>query len=303
MKEPARAETAKFCNQTWRYGPLKKGMWYKVRLGKPLPLSNLRSEWFDEFLKEVNRHRVGAHSIRLWSLGGAGVILKTAKSTIYVNPYCGGSVVTEEEARRMIPIPFNASDVRRIDATVITHEDLDHLNEDFILPISKNTSCPFIGPPSVADILKSWGISEKRVICLEEYEEKKVNDVRITATPSNDPNAETANTYIFEVDGIRIFHAGDSIISNRLLAIGKKYDVDIVLVSLGQNPPGETFYNNPGEALQIARDLKAKIVIPMHWDLWAQFYDDPHNLQKEARLRRSSAKVVVLKIGEKFDYP
>lgn len=161
-----------------------RGEYYEVRLGKPLALADLRSEWFEWFLTGVDQYRPKQGSVALWALGGAGFILKTPTATIYIDPYVGGSVESEGVIlHRMIPIPLNASSVRRIDATVITHEDLDHLDENFIFPVNKNTKCQFIGPPSVADLLKSWEIAEERIVSLKENETTIIKDTKIVALP------------------------------------------------------------------------------------------------------------------------
>ena len=281
-----------------------QGLWYNRRLGKPQPLCNLRSEWYDWFLQDVDEYEVKQGFIALWSLGGAGFILKSPKSTIYIDPYCGGALKNEKlTIMRMIPLPFNASDVKKIDATVISHEDLDHLNEDFIFPISKNTDSLFVGPPSVTNLLKSWKIAENRIVSLKEHQEKKIKDIHVIAFPSNDPIPKTANTYIFEIDNIRIFHAGDSLWSEEFFKISQKYKIDIALISLGVNPPGIKYYNTPGEILQIASDLRTKIVIPMHWDLWSFAIDNPRLVEYEAKSRNMKMKVVTLRIGQRFTYP
>jgi len=281
-----------------------RGEYYEVRLGKPYPLSNLRSEWFDWFLKEVDRYEPKQDSVALWALGGAGFILKVATATIYIDPYVGGSVQSEGVVlHRMIPIPFDASAVRKIDATVVTHEDLDHLNEDFIFPVSENTRCTFIGPSSVAELLESWKIPKNRIVSLGENEETEIKGTRIIALPSNDANPKTANTYLFDTCNMRIFHSGDSLFLDKFAEIGRKYDIDIAAISLGVNPPGAKWYNDPSEVLQIATDLNAKVLIPMHWDLWHTTLQDPHLVEREATKRRTNTRIVVLRIGQRFDFP
>jgi len=278
-----------------------RGEYYEVRLGKPFPLCNLRSEWFDWFLNEVDEYGPKPGSVALWSLGGAGFILRTQASTLYIDPYLGGSVKSEGLILyRMIPVPFNASSVKRIDATVITHEDVDHMNEDFILPAVANTTCPFIGPSSVADLLKSWGVPENRIVTLNENDETKINDITVIALPANDANPKAANTYLFDTGKFRIFHSGDSAFVEEFSAIGRKYDIDIAAISVGLNPPGAKWYNNPSDAVQIARDLRTKVLIPMHWDLWNISLEDPHVVEREARTRMPALKVVVLKVGERY---
>jgi L-ascorbate 6-phosphate lactonase len=283
---------------------LGEGLWYYTRLGKPQQLCNLRSEWYDWFLQEVDGYEVTQGSVALWPIGGAGFILKSANSTLYIDPYCGGSLKTESlTIMRMVPLPFNASDVKKIDAVIVSHEDLDHLSEDFVFPVAKNTRCAFLGPPSVADLLKSWGLAENRIVSLKEHEERRIKDVRVIALPSNDPVPKTANAYIFEIGDTRVFHAGDSLWTAEFFKTGQRYDIDVALISLGVNPPGQKYYNTPSEVLEIAQDLGTKVLIPMHWDLWGFALDNPRLVEQEARQRNLKMDVVMLKMGERYDCP
>ena len=281
-----------------------KGLWYNRRLDHPQPLCNLKSEWYDWFLQAVEAYKVKRGSIVLWSLGGAGFILKSPESTIYIDPYCGGALKNGEQIiMRMIPLPFNASDVQQIDATVISHEDPDHLNEDFVFPIWKNTTGIFVGPPSVTTLLKSWGIAEKRTVSLQAHQDVKINDIQIIAWPSNDPIPKTANTYFFKIGDVSVVHTGDSLWTEAFYQLGQKYNIDIALISLGVNPPGIKYYNTPGEVLQITSDLRAKVLIPMHWDLWSFALDNPHLVEHEVKARNMETDVVILRIGQRFTYP
>jgi len=264
----------------------------------------LRCEWFDWFPRHVDRYDSRQDSVALWALGEAGFIPKTAATTIYIDPYVGGSVVSEGVVlHRMIPIPFNPSSVSKIDATVITHEDLDHLDENFIFPVSENTTCTFIGPLGVAELLESWKIAEDRIISLEENEQTEIRGIRIIALPSNNANPKTANTYLLDTGNVRVFYSGDSLYLVKFAEIGNRYQIDIAAISLGRNPTGAKWYNDPTEALQIAKDLKAKVLIPMHWDLWHNTLEDPHLVEREAEKKRCNIRIVPLRVGERFVYP
>ena len=252
----------------------------------------------------IDGYTVKQGSVALWALGGAGFILKTSKTTLYIDPYCGGSQHSVGlTLYRMIPLPFNASDVKKIDAEVITHEDLDHLNEDFVFPVCQNTQCLFVGPPSTAELLESWKIPKERIVSLGEYQEKKINDVKVIACPCYDPIPKTANAYVFEIGTTRIFHSGDGLYFDKFVEIGKKFDIDVALLGLGTNPTGMKICNNPGEVVQIARELGARFIVPMHWDLWSPMLENPYLVEEEVRIRRQNMRVVVLRIGERFEFP
>jgi L-ascorbate 6-phosphate lactonase len=263
----------------------------------------LKSEWFDWFLTTVESYRVRAGAITLWSIGGAGFIFKTSQATIYIDPYCGGSISSGGRIlHRMVPIPFNPDEVKSIDATVITHEDLDHLSEDFVFPISDNTDSFFIGPESVTELLKSWKIPSSQIITLKEWHEKQINNIAIKVLPSKDPIPKTANTYLFECAKIGIFHSGDSLVDPIFKKIGKKYEIEIALISVGVNPPGERWYNTPEEAVEFAQYLGARILIPIHWDIWDIALCNPHLVEEIINRAKLEITCKILRIGERFDY-
>ncbi|MBS7655717.1 hypothetical protein KEJ50_04360 [Candidatus Bathyarchaeota archaeon] len=54
--------------------------------------------------------------------------------------------------------------------------------------------------------------------------------------------------------------------------------------------------------VQIARDLGAKILIPMHWDLWSFSLENPNLVEREVKLRKYKIKTIILRIGEKYSY-
>jgi L-ascorbate 6-phosphate lactonase len=279
-----------------------EGEHYEMRLGKPRSLSNLRSEWFDWFLAEVSRCEPKGNSVVLWALGGAGFILKTRTATVYVDPYVGGSVEAGGlMLYRMIPIPFDASSVREIDGTVITHEHIDHLNEDFVLPVSGNTKCKFVGPSSVAELLNSWGIPRGRIVSLDKSEETRIKDVRVVAFPANDPSSRSANTYLFDTGKVKLFHSGDSFHFHGFAEIGKQFDIDVAMVTFAKNPPGKKWYNDSTEFIKIARDTRPRVVIPMHWDLWSVLLENPHLVEKELAMKEPNITVEVLRVGQRFD--
>jgi L-ascorbate metabolism protein UlaG (beta-lactamase superfamily) len=58
--------------------------------------------------------------------------------------------------------------------------------------------------------------------------------------------------------------------------------VDAIALSVAQNPPDETYYMSEVDAVRIARDVGAKVLIPHHWDLWQWVALDPRRIQAVA---------------------
>jgi L-ascorbate metabolism protein UlaG (beta-lactamase superfamily) len=68
--------------------------------------------------------------------------------------------------------------------------------------------------------------------------------------------------YVIGMDGVRVYHAGDTALFSDMKLIGELLRPDIALL-----PIGGRFTMGPGEAM-IAANIRGKLVIPMHYNTW-----------------------------------
>ena len=68
------------------------------------------------------------------------------------------------------------------------------------------------------------------------------------------------------------------------------------MLNFAKNPAGEIYYMNHAHVARTAEELQARMVIPKHYDLWAEFKDDPAPLI--AMLEPKGIEVKVLNQGE-----
>ena len=71
-------------------------------------------------------------------------------------------------------------------------------------------------------------------------------------------------------------------------------------MSYAKNPPDKVYYLDEEAVMKAADDLKAKIIILKHYDLWKQFEIDPIPLVEQLKSRGHDARV--LSLGERFEY-
>ena len=221
--------------------------------------------------------------------------------------------------------PFSVKDV---DALCVTHTHHDHL--DIYTAACVNKNCPnakFIGPQGVVDEWLSWGIPEEKTIVVKPGDEVKVGAVTIKALESfdrtelvteDDPNVKLAGTmpkdmskiavnYLFETSGGNLYDAGDSHFSNTFVKHGNENKIDVAFCAYGENPRGITDKLDDSQVLRMAEDLNTKVVIPMHWDIWSNFFTDPKDIialwdRKKYRLQYKF-KPYILQVGGEFNYP
>ena len=99
--------------------------------------------------------------------------------------------------------------------------------------------------------------------------------------------------FLIWMDNLCIYHAGDTgLFGDMDTVIGRNNQIDVALLPIGDN-----FTMGPEDAVIAAKWLKAKTVIPMHYNTWPLIAQDPH-LFKEKVEAQTQSKCLVLKPGE-----
>jgi L-ascorbate 6-phosphate lactonase len=241
-----------------------------------------------DFLARVDAAPVEAGQLALWYTGGAGYIVRTPRTTIYVDPFTGPS---DEKWVRGVAPPFDASQVGRCDLILSTHEHRDHCDPDALVPMLARTSARLAGPASSIETARGFGWPEARLQTLGRGDGLEVGDLRITTVLSRDPLARGCNGYVIEAEGVTFVNMGDSLWYDEIGRELSRWRVDAIAVSVAHNPPGETYYMSEVDAVRIARDVGASVLIPHHWDLWQWVSLDPRRVQAVAPWYAPDAQV------------
>ncbi|WP_157455194.1 L-ascorbate 6-phosphate lactonase [Carnobacterium maltaromaticum] len=229
---------------------------------------------------------------------------------------------------RTQPFVIDPFAITNLDALVVTHIHSDHVDINTAAAVLQNcdASVPFIGPQGVVDIWTEWGVPKERCIVVKPGDVIKVKDITITALEAFDRTAlitaaedvvlkgqlpqdmdEIAVNYLFDTSGGSLYHAGDSHYSNQFAKHGNQYKIDVALGAYGENPRGITDKVTSVDMLRMAESLNAKVVIPVHYDIWANFQADPKEISmlwesKKDRLQYDF-KPYIWQVGGKFVYP
>jgi L-ascorbate metabolism protein UlaG (beta-lactamase superfamily) len=141
------------------------------------------------------------------------------------------------------------------DFILLTHAHFDHLSTEDIAKVALPRTV-FICPASCASQLKG----DVRVVAPGDA--VQVGAVRVEAVPSfntnkpNHPQAAGNVGYVVELEGQRIYHAGDT----DLIPEMAQLRCDIALL-----PVGGKYTMDAAEAAQAAAQIKPRVVVPMHW--------------------------------------
>jgi L-ascorbate 6-phosphate lactonase len=246
--------------------------------------------------------------VMTWWLGGNGFVLKTPAGTqIYIDPYFTNCVASIFGVERAFPPPITAEEARP-DLVISTHWHEDHLDPEGLPIVAKHSQAKFLGPPSCVSRLLGWQVTRDRVTGISVGESHQFNDVKISAVPARHiaglPGWESDDAVglLLEVEGLRIYHSGDTEYDLRLRALAhdKENPIDVCLLVI--NGTGGNM--NAHEAALLAWQLGAKTVIPMHHRLWKDFTGgeqatlDPQVLVETYQRLGGTGQVKLLEVGQ-----
>jgi len=188
---------------------------------------------------------------RIEWLGQAAVKITTGNTIIYIDPY----MIKEKDSSKFI---------------FITHSHYDHLSFDDIKKVS-NSETMIFAPYDCIPKLKDAGFTRIRSVApgdskdLGEIKFEAVHAYNIKKTTYH-PRGNKWLGYVFEIEGKRIYHSGDT---ERIPEM-KNIKCDIALLPLGQTYT----MNSVEDAAEAARDVKAKVAIPIHYGLYEGTTED-----------------------------
>ena len=165
-----------------------------------------------------------------------------------------------------------------IDAVLLTHAHMDHLNfpslRRIILHTRKRRGRPplVIVPRGVEDLVSKLGFAS--VTSLEWWQATNILGVEITATPAQHWGARVLRDthrgyggYVLHHGPHSVYHAGDTGYFSGFSEIRQRLWPQTALLPIGAYKPDgfRRVHLSPEDAIQAFLDLKAQRLVPMHY--------------------------------------
>ncbi|MCP4755894.1 MAG: hydrolase [Proteobacteria bacterium] len=273
-----------------------------------------RSHYLTEETAIAELNRLKNRNTLTW-LGQSTYILRIDGQTILTDPYLSDlASPLPVGPRRYVPPGISMKNLPPIDAIVLSHNHYDHLDDDTIERLPGKEHIHAFVPLGMKPFFTRKGYAN--VYELDWYQKAYFGGIQMTALPAvhfsnrgiGDRNETLWCSWAMAASSGRYYFAGDTAYSSSLFCdIGGAFrSFDLAIVPIGAYEPIRTMqpvHTNPEEAVQVAMDVKADIMVPSHWGT-IELSDEPHweppeRFADHARRKGvSSERTWIMKIGE-----
>lgn len=256
--------------------------------------------------------------IGIFYLGQVGFIIKFKEKYVLIDGYLSDYVdrnCSSELVKwvRRYPAPIEAEELSFVDYVFCTHSHFDHADPDTLKAInSVNDKAKFIVSNAIKDVIKSYGISEDRILGVKCDEEITLDaDIKFTAIPSAHEEFHINENGDYEEVGFKInfgdicvYHGGDGCPYEGLEERLKGCDILMLPVN------GRDYYRtvvldiigcfDSKEAAILSENVGAKLLIPTHYDLYDVNCISPAEFVEKVNSVNPSQCYHMFKAGEKY---
>ncbi len=191
--------------------------------------------------------------------------------------------------------PVKSSDVSA-DYIIVTHGHGDHIGDSF--KIAKRCNPTFICVNELANYFISNGFKAHNMHIGGSYN-FEFGRIKFTIahhgsiTPDNYYAGE-ASGVILTIDGITLYHTGDTGLFYDMKLIGEMNKIDYMLLPIGDN-----FTMGVSDAVKAVELADPKIAIPMHYKTFPVIESDPYEFKK--KLEAKGKQSIVLDFGQELE--
>lgn len=227
-------------------------------------------------------------------LGQAGFeIVSPTGIKVVIDPYLGDSCMDLVGFKRMMPAPITIDDFSA-DVLLISHEHPDHLDVDLMRSLSNKKGISVYGNASCKDALTDAGMDTDFLKLVGIGGTFSVGDVEITVVPC-DHGTQCVDPlgFLIQTGGVRIYFAGDTAYSPKLLQPAIEASPDVALLPIN----GMYGNLNAEQAVKLATKMSCKQLIPCHFWMFVEHGGDPLWLRQHSA-EYSDIKITFLAPGE-----
>lgn len=168
---------------------------------------------------------------------------------------------------------YSVDDMPQIDILLITHDHYDHMDYSTIRKLNHKTK-HIITSLGAASHLDYWGINMNKITELDWNDTTEIDGFIFTSAPARHFSGRSFKrsktlwaSFILKSKNHKIYLGADSGYDTHFKKIGETHGpFDLAILESGQyNESWKAIHMMPEETVQASLDLKAKVLVPVHW--------------------------------------
>ena len=253
-------------------------------------------------------------ALHLWWLGQSGFLLQWEGRHLLTDPYLSDSLTkkyagTDKPHVRMTERVVAPEKLAFIDVVTSSHNHTDHLDGETLRPlIHANPDIRLMIPEANREfVAQRLQVNPRMPLGIDDGTSASAAGFRLTGVASaheeleRDPQGRCKFLgYIVELGPWKIYHSGDTVWYEGMTGRLQPWAPDVALLPInGRSPERRVPGNlNGREAANLAKDIRARLVIPCHYEMFEFNTASPDEFVAEAQ--RLGQPCRVLKCGEGF---
>lgn len=266
-------------------------------------------------LDEIASTRPEPGSLAVWWLGQSGYAIRSRNGLLVIDPYLSEHLTTKYAGTskphvRMTEAPFRGGELARADLVLASHKHSDHMDPGTLPDLMRaSPAATLIVPCSLFDHARSLGIEHEQIIAMEAGDLHAQTGFLIRAIPSAheelDIDADGRHLYfgyVIEVDGLRLYHSGDTIVYDDLAGWLGPDPFDVMFLPVNGRDPARGVPGNmtAAEAVDLAATVRPRFVVPHHYDMFTFNTVPVTDFEAEAARLPAGVTPKVLRCGERW---
>ncbi|MGO4547226.1 MBL fold metallo-hydrolase [Paenibacillus sp. 2TAB23] len=268
-------------------------------------------------VKQIMETELPEHALSLWALGQEGFLVKWKDKTILFDPYLTNWVyeLSGPPWSRAFESPLQPADCLDVDFVVCSHHHEDHMDKQTLQVIAESEKTRFIVPKAHLPLLKEWGLRDEQLIGISHGQTLELAEgVRLEAFAAKHEQFEQDEAgehkflgFAAQFGSLSLYHAGDTVGFPELVEWLRSKQVHLALLPIngrdfvrgGQGIVGNCNYR---EAVEIAVQINADMLVPMHYGLFPHNDENPAYFVDYIQRHYPAKKFHMFAPGERFIY-
>lgn len=268
----------------------------------------------ETFMADIDQVADDLEHLHLWWLGQSGFLVQWQGAYLLTDPYLSDSLTkkyanTNKPHVRMTERVISPEKLDFIHVVTSSHNHTDHLDGETLRPLMHaNSELVILVPEANRDFAAGrLEVLPERLTGITCESPRQIGPFTFHAVPSAHETLETDELgrhrfigLVIQAGPWTIYHSGDTVRYPGMAQGLQRWPIDIALLPInGRDPERGVAGNLSGpEAVELARDIQARYVLPCHYEMFEFNTVSPAAFRQAAE--RSRQPYHILKCGERW---